>query len=85
MLDAFHRCNLRPSDFFKFTYVMTPLLADPSVLPCINLVLSMGWINSPDLFCAAYETVDNNANIYALDPDSTFVVYPPHDLGIQDR
>ena len=37
----------------------------------------MGWVNSPKLLCAASETVTDNANIYDMDPDSTFVVYPP--------
>ena len=37
----------------------------------------MGWINSPDFLCAASETVTDNENLYALDPDSTFMVYYP--------
>ena len=56
---------------------MQPLLTDPSVILCINLVLPIGWIKSTDFFCAAYKTVADNANIYALDPGSTFVVYAP--------
>ena len=34
-------------------------------------------MNSPKFFCDTSETVTNNANNYALDPTSTFVVYPP--------
>ena len=54
-----------------------PLLVDPSVLICIDLVLPTGWVNSPDFFYSVSKTVANNANGYALDPASTFVVYPP--------
>ena len=57
ILDAFHRCNLHLSDFGKFIYVVPTLPADPSVLPCINMVLPMVWLNSPDFFCATSETV----------------------------
>ena len=37
----------------------------------------MGWVNSPDMFCAALETVADMANGYILDPTSAFVIYPP--------
>ena len=37
----------------------------------------MGWVNSPDMFCAASETVADMANGCILDPTSAFVIYPP--------
>ena len=37
----------------------------------------MGWVNSPDMFCAASETVPDVANGYLLDPTSAFTIYPP--------
>ena len=37
----------------------------------------MGWVNSPEFFCAASETVAVNTNVYAQDPDFTFVFYLP--------
>ena len=75
--DTFHRCNLLPSDIRKFTYVVPPLLVDPNVLICIELVIPMGWVNSPELFCSTSETVANNSDGYALDPSPYFFVYPP--------
>ena len=71
ILDAFYRCNLRPSDIGKFLYVLL----------CINMVLPMDWLTSPDFFCAASDMVTDNANVYALDPDSNFLVYPPPTAG----
>ena len=75
--NAFHRCNLRLSDIGKFTYIVPPLAVDLIFNICIDLVLPMGWMNSPDLFCSTSETVTNNANSYALDPYSAFTFYPP--------
>ena len=77
MLDAFHRCNLRPSDVGKFAYGMPPLPEDTSVLLCVDLVLTMGLVNSPNLFCSASKTAADNAKVYTLDLDSTFMVCPP--------
>ena len=37
----------------------------------------MGWVNSPDFFCSASETVADNSNGYSLGPSSAFVIYPP--------
>ena len=37
----------------------------------------MGWVNSPDMFCVASETVAEVANGYLLDPTSAFTIYPP--------
>ena len=76
ILDAFHQCNLRPSDVRNFAYAVPPLLSYPSVLLCIDLVLSVGWVKSSDFFFAVSETVTDNTNGYSLDPASAFVVYP---------
>ena len=56
---------------------MPPLPTYISTLLCIDLVLPMGWVNSPDMFCAASNTVADVANCYLLDPTSAFTVYPP--------
>ena len=37
----------------------------------------MGWVNSPDFFCSASETVADNANTYVVDPTSPFEIHPP--------
>jgi len=54
-----------------------PFPLDPSPLICVDLVLPMGWVNSPDYLCSASETVADITNRYLLDPSSTFTVYPP--------
>ena len=63
ILDAFHRCHICPEDVGAFTYVVPPIPLDPEPLLCIDLVLPMGWVNPPDLFCATSETVTNQSNI----------------------
>ena len=75
--DVFHCCPLRAAHIGAFTYVVSPLPSDTPILPCINLVLPMVWVNSPDMFCAASETVADIANGYILDPTSDFQIYPP--------
>ena len=37
----------------------------------------MGWVNSPDMFCAVSETVADVANGYLLDLTLAFEIYPP--------
>ena len=50
--DAYHRIPLKPSQVGAFAYVV-PLVPDKDViLICINLVLPMGWVDSPKFFCA---------------------------------
>ena len=61
--DAFHHCHIRPEDVGTFSYVVPPIPSGPQLLLCIDLVLPMGWVNSPDLFCATSETVTDLANI----------------------
>ena len=56
---------------------MSPVLSNTSRLLCIDLVLHMGWVNSPDLFFPASDTIVDNTNAYALDPTFTFAIYPP--------
>ena len=65
--DAFHRCPLRATHIGAFTYVVPPLPSDTTILLCIDLVLPMGWVNSPDMFCAASETVADIPAGCALD------------------
>ena len=55
--DAFYRCLLRPADITAFTYVVAPLPTDTLTLLCIDLVLTMGWVKSPVMLCAASEKV----------------------------
>ena len=55
---------------------MNPLPEHTSVLLYTNMVLPIGWVNSLEFFCAASETVTDNMNVFALEPNYTFVVYP---------
>ena len=75
--DAFHRCPLRAAHIGAFTYVVPPLPCETTILLCTDLVLPMGWVNSPDMFCAASETVADMENWYILDPTSAFLIYLP--------
>ena len=75
--DAFHRCNLRPSDVGSFAYVVPALASDPDILLCIDLVLPMGWVNSPDLFCSTSETVADVANQLINQPNTPVPIYGP--------
>ena len=73
----FHRCPLRDAHIGAFTYVVLPLPSNTTILLCIDLVLPMRWVNSPDMFCAASETVADMDKGYIVDPTSAFVIYPP--------
>ena len=57
--------------------MVPPLPSDTIILLCIDLVLPMGWVNSPDMFCAASETVTDMENGYILETASAFLIYPP--------
>ena len=48
--DSFHQCNLRPTNVGKFAYMVPPVTYDTSRLLCIDLVILMDWVNSPELF-----------------------------------
>ena len=60
--DAFHRCNLCPADIGIFSYIIPLLYEDPHPLLYIYLVLPMGYVNSPDIFCFTPETIVDLAN-----------------------
>ena len=75
--DAFHRCNICPEDVGAFSYIVLPIPSDLEPLLCIDLVLPMGWVNSPDLFCATSETVTDVANIAFRSDLQTQPPYPP--------
>ena len=77
IFDAFYRCLLRPGEIGAFTYVVPPLPTEISTLLCIDLVIPMGWVNSPDTFCMASETIADVANGYLIDPTSSLTIYLP--------
>ena len=59
---AFHHYIICPEDICTFTYIVPPIHIDLEPLLFINLVLLMGWVNSPDLFCTTSKTVIDKAN-----------------------
>ena len=75
--DAFHQCLLSPADVNTSTYVVPPLPTDTPTFLCIDLVLPIGQVNPPYMFCEASETVVDVSNGYLLDPTSAFEIYPP--------
>ena len=56
---------------------MPPLPGDTAIYLCIDLVLPMGWVNSPPFFCAASETAADLANSYIRDPTTPWSPYGP--------
>ena len=76
--DAFHRCHIHPEDVRTFAYVVPPIPSDQEPLLCIDLVLSMGWVNSPDQFCAMSKTVTTDlADIVFRSNLKIPLAYPP--------
>ena len=60
--DAYHHGTLKPSQVGAFAYVVPSVPEDDVVLVCIDLVLPMGWVDSPKFFCAFSETLTDVAN-----------------------
>ena len=60
--DAYHRGTLKPSQVGAFAYIVPSLPDDDAILICINLLLPMGWVDSPKFFCAFSETLTDVAN-----------------------
>ena len=77
--DDFYQCNLRPSDVVNFTYMVPLVPSDTSRLLCVDLVLPVGWVNSPDFFYSASKTAVDNANAYTLESTSPLYIYPSID------
>ena len=48
--DVYHRGTLKPSQVGVFTYVVPSVPDENVILICINLVLPMGWVDSPKFF-----------------------------------
>ena len=75
--DTYHCCPLRTPNVGAFAYVVPPIASDPDHLLCIDLVLPMGWVSSPDLFCTASETATDVINLYITEPTTPYVLYFP--------
>ena len=62
MTDTYHRGTLNPSQVGAFAYIVSSVPDDNIILICIDLVLPMGWVDSPKFFCAFSETLPDIAN-----------------------
>ena len=60
--DAYHRVTLQPSHVGAFAYIVPAASKDNCVIICINIVLPMGWVNSPKYLCLLLETLTDVAN-----------------------
>ena len=62
---AYQSGNIYPSQSGAFAYVV-PLYPDNDcIIICVDLVLPMGWLDSPKFFCAISETFPDAANALA--------------------
>ena len=60
---TYHRGTVKPSQVGTFPYVIPSAPAYKGHIICINLVLPMGWVDSPNFFCAFSETLTDVANV----------------------
>ena len=60
--DAYHCGTLWLDQVGAFAYVVPAASENNCVIICINLVLPMGWVDSPNYFCAFSETLTDMAN-----------------------
>ena len=56
--DAYHRGTIAPAQLGAFAYVIPSVPGYEGIFICIDLVLLMGWVDSPKFFCAFF----GNAN-----------------------
>ena len=62
MKDAYHHGMLRPSQVRDFAYIISSISDNDCIIICINLVLPMVWVGSPNYFCAFSETLTDVSN-----------------------
>ena len=60
--DAYHHGTVKPVQVIAFAYGILLAPGDEGTIICINLVLPMGWVDSPKFFCAFLETLTDMAN-----------------------
>ena len=59
------------------SYVVPPLPGDTEIYLCVDLVITMGWVNFTPSFCVMSETEADLANIYISEPSMYFTKYRP--------
>ena len=62
LTDAYHHGTVNPAQVGYFSYVIPLAPGDEGIFICIDLVLPMGWVDSPKFFCAFLETLIDVAN-----------------------
>ena len=60
--DTYHHGTVKPSQVGLFAYVIPSAPWDKGIFICIDLVLPMGWVDSPKFFCAFSETLIDVVN-----------------------
>ena len=60
--EVYHRGTLQPSQVGTFAYVVPSVPGNDITIICINLVLLMGWVDTPKFLCAFSETLTDMAN-----------------------
>ena len=53
---------LRPYQVRAFAYVILFAVDDSCIIICIDMVLPMGWVDSPKFFCTFLETLTDVVN-----------------------
>ena len=62
MTDAHHCGTLQLSQVGAFAYVVPSVPDNDVIIICINVVLPIGWVDSPNFFCAFSEKLTDVAN-----------------------
>ena len=60
--DTYQCVTLQPSQVGGFAYAVLSVPDDYVIIICIDLVLPMGWVDSPNFFCVFSETLTDVAN-----------------------
>ena len=60
--NSYHLSTLQPSHVGTFAYVVPSAPEEDGVIIFIDMVLSMGWVESPKFLCAFSETLTDVAN-----------------------
>ena len=68
--DAYHCGILRLSQVGAFAYSIPVASDNDFIIICIDMVLPMGWVESPKIFCAFLETLTymENSFVHTLLP-----------------
>ena len=62
VIDAYHFGTVKLLQVSVFAYVIPSVPGDEGCIICINLVLPMGWVDSPKFFCTFLKTLTDVAN-----------------------